>query len=134
MSEPRAPLANAWLRSRQRSWTQWLRDRQRPRDLPVAEAQRYVERYRALAADLATARRMLPGSATTAALETLYANAHTSIDRSRRQRSGTLRQPSMRFRIGGGALARSASCFAGAFRRSWARWHRPFSGSDCCSC
>jgi uncharacterized membrane protein SpoIIM required for sporulation len=92
MNEQRALLANAWLRSRQGSWTQWLRGRQRPRNLPVAEAQHYVERYRALAADLATARRILPGSATTAALESLYANAHASIDRSRRQTLAALSQ------------------------------------------
>ncbi len=85
MSDARARLANAWLSSRQHSWTQWLRNRQQPRNLPVAEAQQYVERYRALAADLATARRILPGSTTTAALEALYAEAHASIDRSRRQ-------------------------------------------------
>jgi len=85
MSDARSALANAWLNSRQHAWGQWLRRRQRPRNLAVAEAQHYVERYRALAADLATARRMLPGSATTAALEALYADAHASIDRSRRQ-------------------------------------------------
>lgn len=85
MNESRALLANAWLRSRQRSWTQWLRSPQKLKDMSVVDAQRYVERYRTLAADLATARRILPRTATTAALESVYADAHASIDRSSRQ-------------------------------------------------
>jgi uncharacterized membrane protein SpoIIM required for sporulation len=75
--------ANAWIRSRQQLWAEWVRDLQTsPRRLPLAQAQRYIEQYRALAADLATARRLLPHSATTAALESLYGLAHTAIDRS----------------------------------------------------
>ncbi|HEY6451625.1 MAG TPA: stage II sporulation protein M [Steroidobacteraceae bacterium] len=77
--------AGAWIRSRDRLWAEWLGTlRSRPAALSVAQAQRYVEQYRALAGDLATARRLLPHSATTTALESLYALAHASIDRSSR--------------------------------------------------
>jgi uncharacterized membrane protein SpoIIM required for sporulation len=77
--------ANAWIRSRERLWAEWLAAMQiQPRHLRIAQAQHYIEQYRALAGDLATARRLLPHSATTAALEALYASAHASIDRSSR--------------------------------------------------
>jgi uncharacterized membrane protein SpoIIM required for sporulation len=73
--------ANAWIRSR--LWTDWLAAlKVRPRQLSIGEAQRYIERYHAIAGDLATARRLLPRSATAAALESLYATAHAAIDRS----------------------------------------------------
>ncbi|HEY3809395.1 MAG TPA: stage II sporulation protein M [Steroidobacteraceae bacterium] len=79
---------NAWLRTRQRAWAAWIgadAQRLRPRDLSIDAAEGYIERYRAVAGDLATARRLLPGSATTAGLESLYAAAHVAIDGSARQ-------------------------------------------------
>ncbi len=84
--------ANAWIRSRGRLWAEWLSTLQtRPRALSVSEAQRYIERYRALAADLATARRLLPQGSTTLALESLYASAHAAIDRAPRHGLAVLR-------------------------------------------
>lgn len=84
---------NAWVRARSALWNEWLRQsRTRIGTLPLSEAHRYVERYRALAQDLATARRLLPGSRTTAVLESLYLQAHVSIDRAPAQgASGLLR-------------------------------------------
>jgi uncharacterized membrane protein SpoIIM required for sporulation len=73
--------ASAWMKSRSGIWSEWLAQSQaRARDLDVEQAQRYIERYRALARDLATARRLLPGSRATAALEALYLAAHAGID------------------------------------------------------
>ncbi len=82
--------AAAWVQSRSRTWSEWLAAaRVAPAQgaravLDVSAAQRYVERYRALARDLATARQLLPGSRTTAALEALYLQAHAQIDRAPR--------------------------------------------------
>jgi uncharacterized membrane protein SpoIIM required for sporulation len=81
--------AAAWMRLRARIWGEWLaqaRDAgaQRAASLDVSQAQRHIERYRALARDLATARELLPGSRATAALETLYLQAHADIDRAPR--------------------------------------------------
>ena len=84
--------ASAWIRSRDKLWSEWLTTMQtRPRGLRIAQAQQYIEHYRALASDLATARRLLPRSATTAALESVYAASHASIDRSSRQSRSTWR-------------------------------------------
>jgi uncharacterized membrane protein SpoIIM required for sporulation len=83
--------ASAWMKSRSRIWGEWLaQSRLRARQLDVEAAQRYIERYRALARDLAIARRLLPGSRATAALEALYVGAHASIDRSPRRTRATL--------------------------------------------
>jgi uncharacterized membrane protein SpoIIM required for sporulation len=83
--------ASAWVKSRSRIWGEWLAQSQaRAHRLDVEAAQRYIERYRALARDLATARRLLPGSRATAALEALYVGAHASIDRSARNTAATL--------------------------------------------
>ena len=83
--------ASAWVKSRSRIWGEWLAQSQsRAQRLDVETAQRYIERYRALARDLATARRLLPGSRATAALEALYVGAHASIDRSARNTAATL--------------------------------------------
>jgi uncharacterized membrane protein SpoIIM required for sporulation len=82
----------SWMRSRERLWADWLSAlKARPRDLNIVQAQRYVEQYRALAGDLATARRLLPRSSTTAALESLYGAMHASIDRSSRQTPAAVR-------------------------------------------
>ena len=73
--------AGAWLKSRTAVWNDWLTQAQQPwRGLTVDEAQRRVDRYRAIARDLATARRLLPSSRATSALEALYRSAHASID------------------------------------------------------
>jgi len=77
--------ASAWLRSRSPVWAEWVeQSQQSTRGLTVENAQRRVERYRAIARDLATARVMLPGSRSTAALEALYLSAHAAIDVSER--------------------------------------------------
>src|SRR5450755_4298576 len=73
--------ASAWMKSRSAVWSEWLAQSQsRARRLDVEAAQRHIERYRALARDLATARRLLPGSRATSALEALYVAAHAGID------------------------------------------------------
>lgn len=83
--------ATAWMKSRSRIWSEWLLPSpSAARHLDVEAAQRYIERYRALARDLATARRLLPGSRATAALESLYVAAHASIDRAAPHTRSTL--------------------------------------------
>jgi uncharacterized membrane protein SpoIIM required for sporulation len=83
--------ASAWMKSRSAIWSEWLAHSQsHARHLDVEAAQRHIERYRALARDLATARRLLPGSRATAALEALYVAAHASIDRSAPHTRSTL--------------------------------------------
>jgi uncharacterized membrane protein SpoIIM required for sporulation len=92
VNAPQLNATSAWIRSRERIWRQWSSGRQpRPHELRVEQAQSYVDQYRLLASDLATARRLLPRSATTAALESLYAATHASIDRSSRQTLASLR-------------------------------------------
>lgn len=81
----------AWIRSRERVWAEWSNAKPLRRGLRLDEAQSYIEQYRELASDLATARRLLPQSTTTAALESLYAASHASIDRSSRQTWSSLR-------------------------------------------
>jgi uncharacterized membrane protein SpoIIM required for sporulation len=73
--------AGSWLKSRSAVWNQWSAQSSQPqRGLRVEDAQRRVERYRAIARDLATARVLLPASRATAALESLYVATHASID------------------------------------------------------
>lgn len=92
MNSPTNGSTSAWIRSRERVWAEWSSTKRLPpRGLRVDQAQSYVEQYRALAGDLATARRLLPQSTTTAALESLYAASHTAIDRSSRQTLSSLR-------------------------------------------
>jgi uncharacterized membrane protein SpoIIM required for sporulation len=87
----RADSADAWVRARSASWNEWQRESRVPLErTSVEQAQRYVERYRALAQDLATARRLLPGSRVTAALEALYQQAHALIDQPPRYNSALL--------------------------------------------
>jgi uncharacterized membrane protein SpoIIM required for sporulation len=77
--------ASAWMKSRAPAWAQWIaQSQQRERQLTVDGAQRCIDRYRAIARDLATARQLLPGSRATAALEALYVSAHAGIDVSAR--------------------------------------------------
>jgi uncharacterized membrane protein SpoIIM required for sporulation len=82
---------SAWVRARAPVWNEWVRDARPPSEgLTIEQAQRYIERYRALALDLATARRLLPNARSTAALEALYLQAHVMIDQSPRYRSAML--------------------------------------------
>ncbi len=74
----------AWLASRVESWQQSLPqlDRlERGRSHTTAEALSALEMYRALGRDLSIARRILPGSRTTRALEARYARLHAIIYR-----------------------------------------------------
>ncbi|HEX4050906.1 MAG TPA: stage II sporulation protein M [Steroidobacteraceae bacterium] len=78
--------AQAWVRSRIGTWNDWLahssaRADAVARPLSLEQARHLVERHRALARDLATARRLLPNSRTAAALEALYLRSHVQIDR-----------------------------------------------------
>lgn len=83
--------AASWVRARAPVWNEWLRDSQSPSgELTVEQAARRIERYRALAQDLATARRLLPQARTTAALEALYLRAHVQIDQPPRDRAAML--------------------------------------------
>ncbi|HWG76416.1 MAG TPA: stage II sporulation protein M [Steroidobacteraceae bacterium] len=84
-----AVSAQAWVRSRIGTWNEWLaQSSTRPaaaaQDLTLEQARHMVEQHRALARDLATARRLLPKSRTTAALEALYLRSHVQIDRAPR--------------------------------------------------
>ena len=82
--------AAAWVKARSPAWSAWLAAARaspapgRRAALDLSQAQRDVERYRALARDLATARRLLPGTRTSAGLEALYLQAHAEIDRAPR--------------------------------------------------
>ena len=90
---PPEAQAAAWIRSRAPVWTQWLaQSRQSSRGLTVEQAQRGVERYRAIARDLTIARKLVPRSTATAALESLYLSAHSRIDTAaRHDRASVLR-------------------------------------------
>jgi uncharacterized membrane protein SpoIIM required for sporulation len=80
-----ASAASSWVKSRAAVWDGWLRDSVSVRKgLSVEHAQRYIERYREIARDLATARQLLPSSSATAALESVYLAAHSGIDISAR--------------------------------------------------
>lgn len=80
-----ASIGSSWMKSRAAVWDSWLHDSATVRKgLSVENAQRHIERYRAIARDLATARQLLPSSSATAALESVYLAAHSSIDISAR--------------------------------------------------
>jgi uncharacterized membrane protein SpoIIM required for sporulation len=79
------------MRARAPVWQDWARELPAAsEELTIEQAQRCIERYRALAQDLATARRLLPNARTTAALEALYLQAHLLIDQSPRYRATML--------------------------------------------
>lgn len=87
--------AQAWVRSRIATWNEWLaqssaRAEAAAQPLTLEQARQLVERHRALARDLATARRLLPKSRTTAALEGLYLQSHVQIDRTPRHTRAAL--------------------------------------------
>jgi uncharacterized membrane protein SpoIIM required for sporulation len=74
----------AWIVARAGAWrglAQNIAELRLQRRASVEQALGAVESYRALAADLATARRLAPNSRTTAGLESLYAQLHTLITR-----------------------------------------------------
>jgi uncharacterized membrane protein SpoIIM required for sporulation len=74
----------AWLNSRIETWQHLLPqlDRlERQRDHSTADALQAIEMYRALGRDLSIARRILPGSRVTRALEARYAKLHAIIYR-----------------------------------------------------
>lgn len=74
----------AWLASRIETWRQLsptLDQLERKRDQTAADALNAIEMYRALGRDLSIARRILPGSRVTRALEERYAKLHAIIYR-----------------------------------------------------
>jgi uncharacterized membrane protein SpoIIM required for sporulation len=81
MNVPRQ--TRSWLMQRARLWQQLnaALPRLRRGRTSAEDALHALEGYRGLARDLATARQVLPGSSTTAALETLYASFHALIHR-----------------------------------------------------
>jgi uncharacterized membrane protein SpoIIM required for sporulation len=83
--------AAAWIQSRAPVWTDWIAQSQESsRGLTVEQAQRRVERYRAIARDLTIARKLAPRSTATAALESLYLSAHSRIDTAARHNRASL--------------------------------------------
>lgn len=76
--------SRAWVATRAPAWAalaQRITELRQRRDTSVDEALHSVETYRSVARDLATARRLLPGTRVTASLETLYAQLHETIRR-----------------------------------------------------
>ena len=74
----------AWLSSRVETWQQLtprLEALERTRDHSASEALQAIELYRSLGRDLSIARRLLPGSRVTKALERSYAKLHSIIYR-----------------------------------------------------
>jgi uncharacterized membrane protein SpoIIM required for sporulation len=74
----------AWLASRVETWRQLsptLDQLERKRNHAAADALNAIEMYRSLGRDLSIARRILPGSRVTRALEERYAKLHTIIYR-----------------------------------------------------
>src|ERR1700722_12865504 len=85
-----ASQIQTWIVARAGAWrnnVQNIASWRTQRSAGVADALRALEAYRGLARDLATARRVAPGSRTTAGLETLYGQLHALINR--KPRGGT---------------------------------------------
>lgn len=84
MAPDRDPTAAVWIRARAAEWQALAAETaaapQRAR-ATVAEALRTLRTYRAVARHLASARRLLPGSFLTAALESACASLHVAIGR-----------------------------------------------------
>ncbi len=75
---------DAWIAARAPTWrelSQRLADVRRRRTLSIGEALSAVEAYRNVARDLASARRLVPGTRTAAALEALFLQIHVTISR-----------------------------------------------------
>jgi uncharacterized membrane protein SpoIIM required for sporulation len=71
-----------WLKARGETWGRIARElKSAPRGLSAADAERHVRDYRALAQDVAIARRSLPGSSVTLRLESLFRGLHTRLHR-----------------------------------------------------
>jgi uncharacterized membrane protein SpoIIM required for sporulation len=86
---PNAPNrdATAWVKGRAPLWQALAAeavDAPRRSRASTAEALHTMETYRSLARDLASARELLPGSSTTAALENVYATLHVAVNRTPR--------------------------------------------------
>jgi hypothetical protein len=74
----------AWIIARAGAWrglVQSVTDLRVQRRATVEQALAAVESYRGVARDLATARRLVPNSRTTAGLEALYGQLHALISR-----------------------------------------------------
>jgi uncharacterized membrane protein SpoIIM required for sporulation len=74
--------ARAWVATRATAWSnlrQKIADLRQRRNLTIDEALHCVEDYRSLARDLASARRLLPGTRVTDGLEAQYAQLHEMI-------------------------------------------------------
>jgi len=84
MAATRMDSTRAWVAARAPVWkalTQQLAEWRRPRHADIDAALHTVESYRGLARDLATARRLMPGTRATTGLEALYAQLHALIRR-----------------------------------------------------
>jgi uncharacterized membrane protein SpoIIM required for sporulation len=82
MADPAA--LQTWIAARAGAWrsiVQSIASWRAQRSASVTEALRALETYRGLARDLATARRVAPGSRTTAGLESLYGQLHALVNR-----------------------------------------------------
>ena len=76
--------AAAWVTARAPTWreaSQKIAALRRKRNASVGEALEVVEAYRNVARDLASARRLLPGTRTAAALEALFTQIHAVVSR-----------------------------------------------------
>jgi uncharacterized membrane protein SpoIIM required for sporulation len=105
MSE--ADRSRVWFATRAPVWRalaeagEGLRLRRRA---SVDEALRALDNYRSLARDLATARRQLPGSGVTGALEAIYATFHALVNRPARNSRATV---ALMFRVEIPSIVRS---------------------------
>jgi uncharacterized membrane protein SpoIIM required for sporulation len=84
-----------WIVARAGAWrnnVQNIASWRTQRRASVADALRALDAYRGLARDLATARRVAPGSRTTTGLESLYGQLHALINRKPRGGIGALRE------------------------------------------
>jgi uncharacterized membrane protein SpoIIM required for sporulation len=84
-----------WIVARAGAWrnnVQNIASWRMQRRASVADALRALEAYRGLARDLATARRVAPGSRTTTGLESLYGQLHALINRKPRGGIAALRE------------------------------------------
>ncbi len=118
----------AWIIGRAAKWrglVQSVATLRLQRHATLEQALNAVESYRGLARDLATARRLVPNSRTTAALESLYAQLHALISRKPRGATAGLLDllrtdipqaaHELRARIAGMALLMSISAGAGGW-------------------
>jgi uncharacterized membrane protein SpoIIM required for sporulation len=74
----------AWLEARAAAWreaAQRTTRLERQHTISIGEALSAIETYRSVARDLASARRLVPGTRTAAALEALFTRIHATISR-----------------------------------------------------